>query len=207
MLGLKQPPTPLMELIGGKRSLKAKMGQPSILVESQIPLEQIPHQHIVRQNSLLLVNIGKILQSLEGCACPMGVLSREFLRKLRLAENEIAIVDMEAGVEHFGRGIDTSIDRVLIVVEPSFESISLAEMIKSLAAGIEKNIWAVLNKITSEDVAAKLKIELEKRGINPIGVLPYDPAVFEACLEGRALGKGTAANQAGKILDALLTSH
>jgi len=40
----------------------------------------------------------------------------EFLKKLRLSENEIAIIDMEAGVEHFGRGIDEGIDRVLLVV-------------------------------------------------------------------------------------------
>jgi CO dehydrogenase maturation factor len=46
------------------------------------------------------VSIGKILQSLEGCACPMGVLSREFLKKLYLNENTVAVVDMEAGVEH-----------------------------------------------------------------------------------------------------------
>jgi len=43
----------------------------------------------------------------------MGVLSREFLRKLSLSRDEIAIVDMEAGVEHFGRGVETSIDNVL----------------------------------------------------------------------------------------------
>ena len=39
----------------------------------------------------------------------MGVLSREFLKKLRLGENEIAIIDLEAGAEHFGRGIDEGI--------------------------------------------------------------------------------------------------
>jgi CO dehydrogenase maturation factor len=36
-------------------------------------------------------------------------------------------VDTEAGVEHFGRGMETSIDSVLIVVEPSFESLEVAQ--------------------------------------------------------------------------------
>ena len=57
----------------------------------------------------------------------MGVLTREFLKKLRLGEKEMAIVDMEAGVEHFGRGIDEAIDRVLVVVEPGFASLAVAE--------------------------------------------------------------------------------
>ena len=42
---------------------------------------------------------------------------------------------MEAGVEHFGRGIETSIDTVLAMVEPSLESVELAAKVKSLAAG------------------------------------------------------------------------
>ena len=81
---------------------------------------------------------------------PWEVLCREFLKKLRLAKDVIAIVDMVAGIEHFGRGIDDSMDAVLVVVEPSFESIALAEKINDLVSGIDKKFWAVLNKISSE---------------------------------------------------------
>jgi CO dehydrogenase maturation factor len=97
----------------------------------------------MRSDNLVLVSIGKILQSLEGCACPMGVLSREFLKKLHLGTKEAAFIDMEAGVEHFGRGIETSIDGVLVVVEPSMESLELAARIKTLAgeAGVKKT-WS-----------------------------------------------------------------
>lgn len=137
----------------------------------------------------------------------MGALSREFLKKLRLTENEIALIDMEAGVEHFGRGIDESIDNVLLAVEPSFESISVAEKINSLAAGIEKRVWAVLNKTGSENIVLKLKNELKIKGIKVIGVVPHDPMVFEACLEGRALGEGEAFRAAGKILDFLVSDR
>jgi len=206
MLGFEQPPVPLMELVGGKKSLKKKMGEPNVLSQNQITLEHIPSPYMLKKNGLMLVSIGKILQALEGCACPMGVLSREFLKKLRLRENEIAIVDMEAGVEHFGRGIDTSIDFVLLVVEPSLESITLAERIKQLASGIEKKFRAVLNKTTTEALTSKLEVELKKRGIEVIGAIPSDPAVFEAGLEGHPLGQGKAAHQVGRVLDFLLES-
>ena len=137
----------------------------------------------------------------------MGVLSREFLKKLRLSKNEIAIIDMEAGVEHFGRGIDEGIDRVLLVVEPSFESIALAEKIKGIAAGMNRAVSAVLNKIDSEKIAHKLKGELKTRDIKVIGTIPNDPLVFEACLEGRAIGGGEAFHAAGKVLDDLLAEN
>jgi CO dehydrogenase maturation factor len=207
MLGFEQPPDPLMELIGGKGKLKEKMSQANIFAESQIFVEDIPSQYTQRKDGLILVGIGKILQALEGCACPMGALSREFLKKLRLAENQIALIDLEAGLEHFGRGIDEGIDHVLLAVEPSFESISVAEKIKSLAAGIDKQVWAVLNKIDSENIALKLTGELKTRGLEVVGVVPHDPMVFEACLEGRTLGEGKAFRAAGKVLDFLWAKH
>ena len=206
MFGFCQPPTPLMELVGGKKGLKEKMSQPNVLAEAAIPLERIPAQCLLSRDGLRLISIGKILQSLEGCACPMGVLSREFLKKLALKVDELVIVDMEAGVEHFGRGVETSIDSVLIVVEPPFESLEVAERIHSLAAGIGiENVWAVLNKVPSEKIARKLEKELRKRGMDVIGCIHLDPEVFKSSVEGGALTRGRAAGEIKDVLDSMLS--
>jgi len=158
MLGFNRPPIPLMEMIGGKKGLKEKMANPEVLSQPEILIEEIPSGYILSKDNLKLIAIGKILQFLEGCACPMGVLCREFLKKLSLKEKEIAIIDMEAGIEHFGRGIEEGVDIVLIIVEPSVESIRLAEKIEHLAKGAGlSNVWAILNKITSEGLTLKLK--------------------------------------------------
>lgn len=206
MLGFVQPPVPLMEFLGGKKGLKEKMRQTSVLAESEIPIDSIPQTHLLKRDGLMLVSIGKILQSLEGCACPMGVLSREFLKKLSLKKGELVIADMEAGVEHFGRGVEASLDVVLIVVEPSFESLELAQKINSLAAGIGiKNTWAILNKVPSPDMDSKLKNELVKRNIYVIGCIHHDPEVFNASLEGSAIKGGRAIEEIGVILDNMLS--
>jgi CO dehydrogenase maturation factor len=134
----------------------------------------------------------------------MGVLSREFLKKLRLAENALAIIDMEAGVEHFGRGIDQNIDQILLVVEPSFESVMVAEKIRALAAGLERKVQAVINKASSKELALKIEQELKRKGIPVAGVVPNDPEVFEACLEGRSLDQVAAIAAAADVLDCLL---
>jgi CO dehydrogenase maturation factor len=205
MLGFESPPLPFMELVGGKAALKKKMQAPSVFERFEITIEQIPSRHIRSRDGLVLVSIGKILQSLEGCACPMGVLNREFLKKLRLNENWVAFVDMEAGIEHFGRGIDEAIDKVILVVEPSFESVNVAEKIRDLAAGMNKEVSAVLNKMPSEKVGKRLEDELKSRNIAILGKIPNDAAVFDACLGGRVLDRGKAFHAAGQMLDGLLS--
>jgi CO dehydrogenase maturation factor len=195
-----------MELVGGKTSLKQKMGQPNVLSETRIAAAQIPEQHLLQRDGLMLVSIGKILQSLEGCACPMGVLSREFLKKLALQKNELAIVDMEAGVEHFGRGVDTSIDSVLIVVEPPLESVNVGQKIHDLASGIGiKNVWAIMNKVPSEEIAIRLKAELEKRHIEVVGCIYYDADIFSSSLDGRIPVKGVAVLGIKEVMNSILS--
>lgn len=216
VLGFEHPPIPLMELVGGKTELKKQMGsklssnkaghKAAVLAQSQIAVADLPQEHVVKSDGIALVSVGKILQSLEGCACPMGVLSREFLKKLCLQDNEVAIVDMEAGVEHFGRGVDTSIDSVLVVVEPSFESLQLAERIQSLAIGSGVvNVWSILNKVDSDEVASKLRGRLGDKGLEVIGAIHSDPNIFDACLDGRPIPEGRAVDEMGEVVDILIS--
>ena len=206
MFGFDHPPVPLMELVGGKIALKEKMGQPSILSQTTIRVDQIPEEYSLKSDNLKLVAIGKIMQSLEGCACPMGVLSREFLKKLVLAENELVIVDMEAGVEHFGRGVETSIDSVLILVEPPLESVNVGQKIHELASGIGiGNVWAVLNNVPSEEIAARLKKELEERRIEVIGCIYSDAEIFKASIEGKIPLNGVAVLETKDVIDTILS--
>ena len=135
----------------------------------------------------------------------MGVLSREFLKKLALQEDELAIVDMEAGVEHFGRGVDTSIDSVLIVVEPPLESVNVGQKIHDLASGIGiKNVWAVMNKVPSEEIAKRLKAELQKRRIEVVGCIYFDADIFSSSLEGRIPVNGVAVRETREVMDNVL---
>ena len=213
MLGFDSRSKPLIELLGGKRKLeeeivtRVKAGETEEtiqLVKEEMPVASIPAEYILHRDGIKLVIVGKILMALEGCACPMGIVSRSFLKKLRLEPDEIAIVDLEAGVEHFGRGVETSMDCVLVVVEPSIDSLGVAEKISELSAQIQiADVWAVLNKITSEEIAVKLTDYLTKRGISVIGIIHQEPEIFESCLEGRPIRGSVADEDVDRILDFL----
>jgi len=210
VLGFDKRPEPLLNLVGGKKEVFPTFSEGSepreiLLTREEIHVADLPGDYIVERDGIGLVCIGKILQSLEGCACPMGVLSREFLKRLSLQEDEMAVVDMEAGIEHFGRGVETSIDSVLIVTEPSFDSLELAEKINTLAAevGVER-VWTILNKIGSKEIASRLRENLEERGISVIGSIGYEPEIFLSGLEGRPVCSDKLETDIGKILDQLL---
>ncbi len=213
MLGFDSPPSPLIRLLGGKQKLEQEIearirsGESEIsleLIREEMPVASIPPEYILETDGIKLVTIGKILMSLEGCACPMGIVSRSFLKKLRLEADEIAVVDLEAGVEHFGRGVETSVDCVLVVVEPSLDSLEVAERISEMASQIEiADVWVILNKITSEEIAAKLRDYLNKKDISVIGSIRQDPEIFESCLEGRPIHGRVAAEDVDKIIDFL----
>jgi len=215
MLGLETPPVPLIDLVGGKqevRNVLPKSGPPlphqqtSVIARPLIKLTEIPSEHVARRDGLQLVSVGKILHALEGCACPMGVLSREFLKKLALDRGQIAIVDMEAGVEHFGRGVESGADTVLLVVDPSFESIQLADRVCSLTDGIGiGSTYAVLNRVATDDVARRLTEALAERNIDVIGVIPYDQDILDAGLDGGAVPPGGVAPSIERIAASLLS--
>ena len=210
VLGFDRRPKPLLELVGGKRKVFQTFSEEpgsfkSVLTQEEIQVADIPDGYIVEKDSIGLVCIGKILQSLEGCACPMGALSREFLKRLSLQEDEVALVDMEAGIEHFGRGVETSVDSVLAVTEPSLDSLELAEKITTLATevGID-SAWTILNKVTSNEITSRLREELENRGIPVIGSIRYDPEVLQAGLDGRPIRSDEVEEDVGSMLDRLL---
>jgi len=215
MLGFDAPPVPLIELAGGKKNVQRTLraafvadggyqGTP-VLAREELRIEDLPPEYIRRGEGIAMVGIGKIHQALEGCACPMGVLSREFLKKLCTREDEVVVVDMEAGVEHFGRGVETAVDAVLVVVEPSLESVSLAERIKDLATGAGATFaGAVLNKVNSDDVTMQLTDALHRRDIPVLATIPFRREFLQWALEGSRVTTAPVTVPVESLVDDLL---
>ncbi|MFQ5836557.1 MAG: AAA family ATPase, partial [Candidatus Bathyarchaeia archaeon] len=91
-----------------------------------------------------LLVMGIIRSAGEGCTCPANAVIRELLRHLIVERDEVVVMDMEAGVEHMGRGTARHVDIMLIVADSSLKSLETAKKIYGLAteAGI-KNAFIV----------------------------------------------------------------
>jgi len=114
--------------------------------------------------------MGTIERGRSGCACPENILLREVLNHLMLRSQEHVVVDMEAGVEHLGRGTAEGVDTMLVVVEPGWASIQTAARVADLARdlGIRK-VQAIANKISGEADLAFVRENLV--GLPLLGVL------------------------------------
>ena len=200
LFGFDKEPKPLVTLLS--RFSEDEPGSESDwLKNDKISIEDIPSEYILEKDNLKFIMVGKITDPLQGCACSMVDVTRGLMGKLVTKEKEAVLVDMEAGIESFGRGVERNVDTVLIIVEPSFESVALGEKIAYMADGIGVNkVRAVLNKIPSEKVEQKILEELEKREIVSIGTVYLDSEVSEASFEGKALGDSLAKESMKKIV-------
>ena len=148
-------------------------------------LEDLPEDFCAGGDGLRLMAVGKIHDAGEGCACAMGALSKLFLEHLTLRENEVAIVDTEAGVEHMGRGVDQFADAILMVADPSYESIQLTKKIGKMAQSIGKPFYIVLNKADAQ----QREILSQQVDGEVIAALPNDAEILTAGLLGQKLTK------------------
>jgi CO dehydrogenase maturation factor len=215
MLGFNESPRPLMDLFGGEKKVMEEIKRPLTNKESEqrsvwlkrekFSPAELPGEYFLQKDGLRILTVGKITSAFEGCACAMAEVLRLFLERLDLKDNEVVLVDMEAGVEHFGRGVDKNLDVALILVEPSFESSALATKVSLMArqSGMGE-VWAVLNKIPNQAVEEKLRERLRRAGVKVINTIHYDPQIAEYCLDGIPYGESQAKQEVKKIAETLL---
>ncbi|MCW4021822.1 MAG: P-loop NTPase [Candidatus Bathyarchaeota archaeon] len=192
-LGMKDPKE-LMELLGGKKTVVNKMmdafasGKRTAVFDEQWTIDQIPKECVAKKDNVYLLQIGKVKHYGEGCACPMGGLSRDFVYNLKLKPKDVAIVDTEAGIEHLGRGVESGVDLIIMVLDPSYESIKLSKKLCTMAHEAYKTVYFVLNKI-DENLSVTMLDKLGKTRV--IAQIPFNKNIQEKGLLGEELDINT----------------
>ena len=204
-LGLAAP-RDLMEYFGGKKGFKEKQraapkktqfwglaangetsgqqAQQSRFFKERWNLSDLPPEFVEEKGNLKLMAVGKIHDYGEGCACPMGVLTREFLENLDLGKDDFIIVDTEAGTEHFGRGVDKDFDLILVVIDPSYESLKLSKKFDEFGGQCGCSVYFVLNKV-EPDIREEMLASVNC--VNVVAEIPARRELFKASLKGEEL--------------------
>ncbi|MFP4039493.1 MAG: P-loop NTPase [Desulfosudaceae bacterium] len=182
-------PVNLLDHLGGKKAWKQKLNQTfpppdEALFSERLTTGELPAECLSRHNGISLLAVGKIHDAGEGCACSLGLLSKTVLSRLDLADDEVVLIDTEAGLEHFGRGVDTDCDLILGIVDPAFESFTMAGRIEAMARSIGLDAWFIINKSDSRSEQVMSRYISEDK---ILARLPYHDGLFVASLEGTEL--------------------
>ena len=145
----------------------------------------IPDTYAKDINGVKLLVMGTVDLGGSGCVCPEHVMLKAVLSSLTYRKNDVVIMDMEAGLEHLGRGTAANMDQFIVVIEPGARSVQTYRNVKRLADDLGvKQVRVVANKIRDE------KDEEFIRGAIPaedfLGFIHYNPDIMDADRQGKS---------------------
>jgi len=137
----------------------------------------------LRHGNIRVLVMGTVKKGGKGCMCPESALVRNLVSHLVLGRKEVVIMDMDAGVEHLGRGTAKAVDAFITVVEPGQRSLQTARLVLKLAGDLHvKRCYAVGSKTRNE--ADRQFILRSLPDFEVLGFINYHPEIAEADLRG-----------------------
>ena len=176
------PISEMKELIEERTGARPGQAAPYFTINPKV--DDIPDKYAHRLDGIRLMRMGDVKGGGGGCYCPESALLKTLMAHLLVARDEAVILDMEAGIEHLGRGTAGAVDKLIVVVEPGRRSLETAISIRKLASDLGlRNVAVVGNKVRSQADREFLVAALP--GFEFLGFIPYDQAVVDADLANR----------------------
>lgn len=140
---------------------------------------------LIEKNGFNLLAMGS--HHSRGCFCPLNHLLRQAIESLA-RDFDLVLVDAEAGIEQINREVVKGINTLIIMLDPSRRSVSVAgkitQTLRSLQ--IECRVAAVANRVRQEDVG-DLTAALRSEGIELLGTIGEDPLLRENDRRGKTI--------------------
>ena len=132
-----------------------------------------------------LIVMGTVHSMGAGCMCAPTAVIRALLRHLVVERNEAIVLDLEAGVEHIGRGTAQEVDALIIVADSNLKSLEIAKHIHDMAtaAGM-KHLYLVGNRVMNDTQKEAIQTFADKNGLYLLSFVPFDQKVIEADMLG-----------------------
>ena len=234
---ITRSPEPLMDYFGGMifsgGTVTCPVDDPMPLAAAEIELETLhPEYYAKSPEGIILFSAGKIGDQGPGAGCdgPVAKIARD-LRIYIQDRSPVTLVDFKAGFEDTARGVLTSLDSAIVVVDPTVASVELAANMKHMVEQVKadvlpatahlenpeliawankifidayiQDVWFVLNRIQGVEEEEYLRQKLRERGIEPVGVIYQAPSISLSWLKGRPIDSEEALAETRKILERL----
>lgn len=145
----------------------------------------IPEKFAKDVNGVKLLVMGTVDLGGSGCVCPEHVMLKSILSAMTYRKDDVVIMDMEAGLEHLGRGTAANMDQFIVVIEPGARSVQTYRNVKRLAADLGvKQVRVVANKVRDEADEAFVKNAIPAEDL--LGIVHYNAEVIDADRQGKS---------------------
>ncbi len=146
-------------------------------------VDDIPDTYSKTCNGVKLLLLGTVETG--GCVCPEHVMLRRIISHLILRSNDVVIMDMEAGLEHLGRGTCESMEQFIVVIEPGARSVQTYKNVKRLAEDLGiRQVRVVANKVRSAEDEEFIRSKIPAEDL--LGFVHYNTEVIDADRQGKS---------------------
>ena len=148
-------------------------------------VDDIPDKFAKTCNGVKLLVLGTVETGGSGCVCPEHVMLKRIINHLMLRSNDVVVLDMEAGLEHLGRGTTSGMDEFVVVIEPGARSVQTYKNVKRLANDLGvKQVRVVANKVRSADDEEYIRSKIPADDL--LGFIHYNSEVIDADRQGQS---------------------
>ena len=145
----------------------------------------IPEKYAKTVNGVKLLVMGTVDVGGTGCVCPEHVMLKSILSALTYRKNDVVVMDMEAGLEHLGRGTAANMDQFIVVIEPGSRSVQTYRNVKRLANDLGvKRVRVVANKVRDDRDEAFIRENIPAEDL--LGCIHYNPEIMDADRNGKS---------------------
>lgn len=148
-------------------------------------VSDIPDTYSKTYNGVKLLVLGTVDTAGSGCVCPEHVMLKRIINHLVLRSSDVVILDMEAGLEHLGRGTTEGVDQFIVVIEPGARSVQTYKNVKRLAEDLGvKQVRVVANKVRDPEDEAFIQAKIPPEDL--LGMIHYNTEVMDADRQGKS---------------------
>ena len=145
----------------------------------------IPDIYAKDINGVKLLVMGTVDLGGSGCVCPEHVMLKAVLSSLTYRKDDVVIMDMEAGLEHLGRGTASNMDQFIVVIEPGARSVQTYRNVKRLASDLGvKRVRVVANKVRDERDEEFIRNSIPAEDL--LGFVHYNLEIMDADRNGQS---------------------
>ncbi len=125
----------------------------------------------------------------QGCYCFVNGLVQTQVQKLQ-SHYPYVVVDNEAGMEHISRGLIPSMETAILVSDCSRRGVQAAGRIAALMKELNfkpKTVGLIVNRALQGKLDEGTLEEVNKQGLNLLGVVPHDQNVYQYDCDGKPI--------------------